>query len=54
LSLVDNGLYAALRYDSCLAHFFHGEVLFGLFSFDSPDFAEPTFADAKVVNKVSF
>ena len=53
LSLVDDGLDTALCYDSSLAHFFHGEVLLGLLSLDSPNFAETTLADTKVVHKVS-
>ena len=52
LSLVDDRLDTTLCYNSSLAHFFHGEVLLGLLSLDSPYFAEATLADTKVVHKV--
>ena len=54
LALIDHGLDTAFCYYSCLAHFFHGKVLLGLFSLDSPYFAEATLTDAKVVYKVGF
>lgn len=52
LPLVYHRLDTALGDDTCLAHLFHGEVLFGLFALDSPDLAEAALADAEVIDKV--
>ena len=54
LSLVNDWLHTALCYYSCFTHFFHGKVLLGFFSFNSPYFAKSALADAKVINKVGF
>lgn len=52
LSFVNDGLDGSFGDDTCFGHFLHSEGLSLFLALDFPDFAEATFADTVVVNKV--
>jgi hypothetical protein len=51
LSFIHDTFDGALRYDSCLAHFFHGVLLLILLAIDSPYSTKTSFSDAVLVRK---
>ena len=54
LTLVDDGLDAALGDDASLAHFLHCEELLGFLALHTPHFSEAAFANAIVVDEILF
>jgi hypothetical protein len=54
LSFVDDRLNGSFSYNAGFGHLFHGKGLSLFLALDLPDFAEATFSDAVVVNKVGF
>ena len=52
LSLINDRLNAAFRNDSSFAHFFHGKLLLGFLSFNSPYFTKAALSDTEMVDEV--